>query len=232
MKKLILLTAVATAALASPALARDKTWYIEGDAGAVIVEDSTLAVATPLATNKLDTRVGYDFGGIVGYDLGMFRLEAETSYRRANVDSYTVNGTRYPRGTASGNESALSFMANGLLDFGPDDGLQGFVGGGVGVARVKVLAAAPVGSNINDSDTGFAWQVLAGIRAPISNNVDVGLKYRFFNADKVNLLNAAGSAVNTRMRSHSLLATLTYNFGAAPEPVSYTHLTLPTNREV
>ena len=27
-------------------------------------------------------------------------------------------------------------MVNGLLDFGPDDGLQGFVGGGAGVARV------------------------------------------------------------------------------------------------
>ena len=28
-------------------------------------------------------------------------------------------------------------MLNGMLDFGDDDGIQGFVGGGVGVARVK-----------------------------------------------------------------------------------------------
>ena len=38
MKKIILLTAVASAALASPAIARDHQWYIEGDAGAVVAE--------------------------------------------------------------------------------------------------------------------------------------------------------------------------------------------------
>ena len=38
-------------------------------------------------------------------------------------------------------------MLNGLLDFGDDDGVQGFVGGGVGVARVEVenIFAAPYG---------------------------------------------------------------------------------------
>jgi hypothetical protein len=28
-------------------------------------------------------------------------------------------------------------MVNGLLDFGDDDGLQGFIGGGAGVAKVS-----------------------------------------------------------------------------------------------
>ena len=47
-----------------------------------------------------------------------------------------------PAGTynsAGGSTSALSFMLNGLLDFGEDDGIQGFIGGGVGVAcRVQL----------------------------------------------------------------------------------------------
>ena len=169
---------------------RDRAWYVQVEGGPMIVEDMKFSVAPANTTNSMDTKTGYDFGGVVGYDLGMFRLEAETSYRRANTSAYTVNGTRYPLGPSFGNVSALSFMANGLLDFGPDDGLQGFVGGGVGVARVKVNVFAPVGSGIiNDSDTGFAWQALAGVRAPISGNWDAGLTYRFFNADKVNLLN-------------------------------------------
>ena len=29
-------------------------------------------------------------------------------------------------------------MINGMLDFGDDDGISGFVGGGVGMARVEV----------------------------------------------------------------------------------------------
>src|SRR3546814_6065342 len=89
-----------------------------------------------------------------------------------------------------------------LLDFGDDDGLQGFVGGGAGVARVSV---EPVfaGPFLDDSDTGFAWQAIAGVRAPLSDNIDVGLKYRFFNADNLDLVDQAGRDVSTRFRSHS-----------------------------
>src|SRR3546814_1979300 len=71
---------------------------------------------------------------LIGYDFGAFRAEAEVGYRRATIDHFSLDGVR--AGTKS-NNSALSFMLNGLLDFGPDDGLQGFVGGGAGVARVR-----------------------------------------------------------------------------------------------
>src|SRR3546814_6558039 len=108
-------------------------------------------------------------------------------------------------------------MVNGLLDFGDDDGLQGFVGGGAGVARVSV---EPVfaGPFLDDSDTGFAWQAIAGVRAPLSDSIDVGLKYRFFNADNLDLVDQTGRDVSTRFRSHSLLGTLTFNFGGAEPP--------------
>src|SRR3546814_20573796 len=84
-----------------------------------------------------------------------------------------------------------------LLDFGDDDGLQGFVGGGAGVARVSV---EPVfaGPFLDDSDTGFAWQAIAGVRAPLSDSIDVGLKYRFFNADNLDLVDQTGRDVSTR----------------------------------
>ena len=39
MRKLVIGMALATSALATPALARDNAWYIEADAGAMIVED-------------------------------------------------------------------------------------------------------------------------------------------------------------------------------------------------
>ena len=223
MRKLVIGMALASSALATPALARDDSWYIEGDAGGMLVED--MHNLTGVGTGTLNTRTGYDVGGIIGYDFGGFRLEAETSYRRASNDGFGVGATTFNRsgGTLSGNVSALSFMLNGLLDFGSDDGLQGFVGGGAGVGRVKVLAdATGTGFDINDSDTGFAWQALAGIRYPITDHVDVGLKYRLYNQDKVNLIgNANRLPVETRFRSHSLMLTLGYNFGGAviPEPV-------------
>jgi OmpA-OmpF porin, OOP family len=228
MRKLAIGLALASTALASPALARDDQWYVGVDGGAMIVEDLDLDIGTNNDAASIDADKGYDFGGVVGYDFGGFRLESEVSYREADLDGTQViaGGISQGAGPAAngsfdtaGDANALSFMVNGLLDFGDDDGIQGFVGGGVGVARVDVqnILAAP--SWLDDSDTGFAWQALAGVRAPISDNWDVGLKYRFFNASKVNLVDSLGRDVDTRFRSHSLMGSLIYNFGGAPEPV-------------
>src|SRR3546814_13336971 len=90
-------------------------------------------------------------------------------------------------------------MVNGLLDFGDDDGLQGFVGGGAGVARVSVEPVL-AGPFLDDSDTGFAWQAIAGVRAPLSDSIDVGLKYRFFNAANLDLVDQTGRGVSSRFQ--------------------------------
>ena len=230
MRKLAISLALASTALASPALARDDQWYVGVDGGAMIVEDFDLDIGVNENAASIEADKGYDFGGVVGYDFGGFRLESEVSYREADLDSISVAAGGIPvnAGTlplsngdfeTAGDANALSFMVNGLLDFGNDDGLQGFVGGGVGVARVDVHNTLAAPTWLDDSDTGFAWQALAGIRAPISDSWDVGLKYRFFNADKVNLVDRLGRAVDTRFRSHSLMGSLIYNFGGAPEPV-------------
>ncbi|MBJ7442370.1 MAG: porin family protein, partial [Sphingopyxis sp.] len=231
MRKLAVAVALASTALASPALARDDSWYVGVGAGVMIVEDLDLDIGTAANAAAIDHRKGYDFEGVVGYDFGGFRAEVEVGFREADIKSGRFAAPGIP-GNASGSSitqfvgntdlngdtNALSFMVNGMLDFGDDDGLQGFVGGGAGVARVSV---EPVfaGPFLDDSDTGFAWQAIAGVRAPLSANWDVGLKYRFFNVDNLDLVDQRGRDVSTRFRSHSILGTLTYNFGGAPEPV-------------
>lgn len=181
MRKLALAAALATSALATPALARDNSWYVGVDAGVLLVEDQDIRFNPGVTVPDVDYHKGYDFDANIGYDFGSFRLEAEAAYKRAKVD--------LDKSGFGGAASALSFMLNGLLDFGPDDGLQGFVGGGVGVSRGKLATDL-----VNDSDTGFAWQALAGVRYPLSSNVDVSLKYRFFNQDKIKLVNDYATA--------------------------------------
>jgi outer membrane protein OmpA-like peptidoglycan-associated protein len=230
MRKLAISLALASTALASPALARDDQWYVGVDGGAMIVEDLSLDIGAINDAASVDSDKGYDFGGVVGYDFGGFRLESEVSYRQADVTGFTSQTAQIPSGAGTvlarpgsydvaGDASALSFMVNGLLDFGDDDGLQGFVGGGVGVARIDVQTVLAAPAFLDDSDTGFAWQALAGVRAPLSDSWDVGLKYRFFNADKVSLVDRLGRGVDTRFRSHSIMGSLIYNFGGAPAPV-------------
>ena len=223
---------MASTALASPALAKDDSWYIGAEFGSMLVEDSEFDVNDGASTHEVNHDYGFDGGGYVGYDFGGFRLEAEVSYRQADLDSVEAGPTGLPVGggvvapagiyTVGGDASALSFMLNGLLDFGDDDGLQGYVGGGIGVARTsyEVTPFANFSSTVDDSDSGLAYQALAGIRAPLTDSIDVGLRYRFFRATEVELVDLGGNTLEDDFTSHSLMGTLEFNFGepAAPPP--------------
>ncbi|MGJ8536786.1 MAG: OmpA family protein [Parasphingopyxis sp.] len=252
MLKSIFAVALSLILAATPALARDDSWYIGAEAGGTIISNADIDVtnsAGVFANNaySINTEPGFDVGGILGYDFGWFRLEADVSYRRAEVTGIeqnlgsrlpiagTVTGTSVnynpggPNGNPPGNPfqwngaqgsmRILAFMANGLLDFGDDDGFQGYIGGGVGIARtsfdgIRVTDAAPVITD--DSDSGFAWQLVAGVRYPLSRNFDIGVKYRFFNQDDVGTNSFYSTSDETDVRSHSALVTLTYNFGSSP----------------
>jgi hypothetical protein len=115
-------------------------------------------------------------------------------------------------------------MVNALADFGAVDGLGFYAGAGLGRAWGKAL---------NDSDSAWAWQLIAGVRTALSPNIDAGLKYRYFRTRELNFqggpLQYGGPSrvasftpsLNGPFKSHSLLASLVFNFGAppAPEPV-------------
>jgi len=228
MRKLALAAVLASTALAAPAMARDGAWYIGVEGGGMIVEDIDFRFAGQKNAVSADTKTGYDVDGIIGYDFGMFRLEGEVAKKHASVDTITNSSAVGFNGAlgqynAAGVVSVLSFMANALVDFGPDDGLQGYVGGGAGIARTKFsgIAAGPTGPIVDDSDTRFAWQAIAGVRYPVTTNVDIGLKYRLMNTHPRDIPGPVASTVyDGRVRTHSLLASLVYNFGepAAPPP--------------
>jgi OOP family OmpA-OmpF porin len=204
------------------------TWYVGGEFGAMIVEDVELDIGAVENAVTVNHEYGYDGGLFVGYDLGAFRIEAEAAYKKADLESFATTlrlpgeGSVFPaqRDFAGGSTSALSFMINGMLDFGDDDGISGFVGGGVGMARVKAnnqRVFANTAPFLDDSDSKLAWQVFAGVRQAISDNIDVTVKYRFFNVDNLRMVAFNGNEAEWRFRSHSLLGGLTYRF-AKPTP--------------
>lgn len=247
MRKLAVAMALATTALAGPAFARDGAWYAGVEGGAMLVEDIDFDLRTSTGAQvnnavNIDHEPGFDVGAVLGYDFGAFRVEAEVAYRDANLDAVRVGngvppvdvaastlapGTAGTYEAADGNTRAWSAMLNALLDFGGDESpWGGFVGGGVGIARVKSseYQLAKFGpAFLDDRDTSFAWQLIAGVRRALTQNVDVGLKYRFFNVQNHRIWETdfGGRATewDGRVRTHSLLATVTYNFGeAAPAP--------------
>src|SRR3954466_13138150 len=212
MRKLAIAVALSSTLLATPAFARDGAWYVGGEFGAMIVEDSNVNVGATSNALRLRYRYGYDGDINVGYDLGSFRIEGEVAYKRARIKS-EINTIAFPgqnpanftgSNRSSGNQSALSFMLNGMLDFGDDAGISGFVGGGAGIARVKINNAR-IFSNpspyLDDSDSRFAWQVFAGVRQAVSDNIDVTVKYRFFNVPNVRMTAFNGQQTKIRFRT-------------------------------
>ncbi|MDQ3075244.1 MAG: outer membrane beta-barrel protein [Pseudomonadota bacterium] len=226
-----LLAAVAAAAIATPAVARDGSPYVGIEGGIVLPEDLIFDVGVDSTSSSnrfdraftIDFKKGLDVDAIAGYDFGSFRLEGELGYKRLRVDGVRLDtafassiGVINNDFDISDRGSVISLMGNAMLDFGDDDGWSGFVGGGVGRARVKVPG---------DTDSSFAFQGIAGVRKAITPNIDVGLKYRYFRVSKLDFnddFSNGGSVfgLNTRgkLTTHSLLASLIYNF-AAPAPI-------------
>jgi outer membrane protein OmpA-like peptidoglycan-associated protein len=231
MNKLFFASMLASSALAGTVHAqgtRDTGPYITLEGGAVKQEGA--GISSPAGfehTNRFKT--GWEAGAAIGYDYGHFRLEAEGFYNRSTMRSEErALGTPLPNGTFTqadglrGRTSTYAGMGNVLLGLGHWGGVKGYVGAGVGYARVRLDDELPAATRINAHDSGFAWQALAGLSLPISHNLDLGMRYRYFRPDGADHFNAAdGSDRRGKLRSHSLLATLTYNFGAhSPEPAS------------
>ena len=226
-----LLAAAAAAAIATPALARDGSPYVGVEGGLMIVEDLTQDVivrdggtsTTFAEAYEVDFKRGIDVDAIAGYDFGVFRVEGELGYKRLRLDDVRPSsafvsalGVTDADFDVDGRGSVLSLMANGLLDFGDDDGWSGYVGGGIGRARVRFAG---------DSDSALAHQAIAGVRKAITPNIDLGLKYRYFRTARLNFsdefrdgTDVFGLSSKGKLRTHSLLASLIYNF-AAPAPV-------------
>jgi len=112
--------------------------------------------------------LGFGFGAFVGGRVTPnVRLEGEIGYRSNDLES--LGGT-----AAGGDVTSLAFMANGYYDIPVQSAVIPYVGAGIGVADVEMNGLR------NDSDTVFAFQLMAGGAIPVSPNVALTGEYRLF----------------------------------------------------
>jgi len=221
-----LLAAVAVAAFATPALARDGSPYVGIEAGLMLPNKSNYDVALSDGTTtveydnglRLKQGMGYDVDAIAGYDFGAFRLEGELGWKKTGSGTpQASDDLRADTGLDNADLRALrtntrvvSAMVNYLLDLPLTSESTLYFGGGGGRAKVRTF---------DDSDSALAWQLIAGLRAEMTPNVDLGIKYRYFNTGRLHYggsetLDGVTYSADTRGKftSHSLLASLIYNF--------------------
>ncbi|HVH49204.1 MAG TPA: outer membrane beta-barrel protein, partial [Sphingomicrobium sp.] len=226
MRKYLLAAAAVSALAATPALARDGSGYAGIEGGLVLDADADFDFDADFDGDvfenddvfDIDFKSGLDADAIIGYDFGMFRVEGELGYKKVKADDVEIDDDFAdfvgidPADTEfdiDGKAKVWSGMVNGLVDFGNEDGLSFYAGGGVGRAKVKMLG---------DKDSAWAWQLIAGARYAVSSNIDLGVKYRYFQTGKMEFedsFDTGDGIVNFanegKLRSHSLLASLIFN---------------------
>src|SRR6478752_10336423 len=119
MRKLAIAVALASTALATPAVARDRSVYVGLEGGVMWVENArinTVDANGGVVNFRLHHNSGYDVDAIAGYDFGGLRAEVEVADKRAGLD--TLNLTT----DLDGHVTTTSLMGNLLLDFGNENG--------------------------------------------------------------------------------------------------------------
>jgi len=213
--KMYLLAGIALASLATPAAARDRSAYFGIEAGPMWVRDGSVTFEGEDSFD-VDHKMGVDGDLIAGYDFGVVRAEAELGYKWAGHQEYSDSSESVD---ADGHSRAYSLMGNVLADFGDDARVNFYVGGGVGIASIReTFSIEDDTDQFSIKDSNLAWQIIAGVRAPVFRYFDVGLKYRYFNGGRINDDVDSEAISARRWRSHSLLASLIYNFNAPAAP--------------
>jgi opacity protein-like surface antigen len=219
------LAVTAAVAASTPAVARDGSLYGGIEGGLIFDGKAEMDLETTVDSDTFDiddaVEIGFKRGAdvdlIAGYDFGMFRAEAELGYKHLRVRDFDLANDLIGADVigdgldAEGSATVWSFMGNALLDFGGNEGVGAYLGGGIGPAHGKYRG---------ESGTALAWQILAGVRMPVSSTIDLGLKYRYFHSQKLKFSDSfdAGELgivdIDARgsLRNHSLLASLVYNF--------------------
>lgn len=218
--------ALAGAAISMPASANDGSAYVGVDAGVLLPKGVSLKVAATEDAARITTNAGWDGDVLIGYDFGQFRLEAEGSLKTSSTqqllagkapDVDPVSPGNQDMASVSGDLKTKSFMLNALYDAGKDGGIGLYAGGGVGFGSAtyesKIFGVpTPL---LDDKAKGFAWQLVAGVSIPVTDNIEIGAKYRYFNLNGLDFDSPIAGEISSDFQSHSLLTSLRINFGAA-----------------
>src|SRR3982751_5012617 len=204
MKRYLLAAASVAAFAAAPAAARDHSAFFGLEVGPMWAQDSHVKVGgVPFL--DVSHKLGVDGDLIAGYDFGIVRAEIEGAHKWAKHDEYQINPQFSDGDTtfdADGHSRVYSVMGNVLIDLGDNEKVNFYGGGGLGIAWVREKFRIDDDSLGSIKDSGLAWQLIAGVRAPVFRHFDIGLKYRYFNAGKIKD-DVGGTNLRSRFRSHS-----------------------------
>ena len=153
-----------------------------------------------------------DNSGMLGLKLGyilpqarVIALEFEWNYMfQQNIPSQVVSGV-----TESGNVALNNFLVNLILRY-PEGRVHPYIGGGIGASSMNIQNTEAIAGRVvnyaNETSTGFAWQLLAGINFDLAPNLSADLTYRYLGT------NPSFTAINVDYRTSAVTVGLNFHF--------------------
>lgn len=160
---------------------------------------------------ELNTQSGINGALAVGVTFGMLRGEIEAVYRY-NPNDKTVDG-----GVQTGADGSLStahIFLNGYLEMGILGLVTPYVGVGVGYGTVSLNLKDLNGTVVvDDDDTVYSYQLMAGAAANLTENWSITAEYRYFDTitdAELTLKSGLGTVENSDIRSHEIRFGIRY----------------------
>ena len=160
--------------------------YVDVSGGMNMLEDTDFNFATGVdVENEYDN--GVYVAGELGYNFGKFlfvdnvKIGAEVSYTENDIDVHNIPALGGAQAASTGDISATTVLANMYHEFDTQTKFVPYYGLGAGFSKIDAegygVQAAP--NALEDDDTSFVYQLTAGVDYMLSDNVDLGLRYRY-----------------------------------------------------
>ena len=163
----------------------------------------------------------WSIGGAAGVKWNdLLRTELELSHSQWSGDYLSTiwQGGAPSNSSAVGTVAATYLLGNVWVDMKSNSAFTPYAGGGVGLAFVNTTGVRWGNSStwgyVDASQTRLAWQLGAGVKYDISEQLTLDVGYRFKNVDGLQFVNGngRGNFVSGRLSSHNIEVGLTYNF--------------------
>ena len=206
-----------SADLAAPAGHGYKPYVSLFGGASILTKNPNATLTTPFSASAdaLMNNPGYIIGGAVGIDWGnQVRTELELSHARWTSDTARVyiSGTTFDT-PAQSDVSATYLLGNAWLDLTQGSKLTPYIGGGLGIGWANVNAATDTPFVTHFNASGLAFQLGAGVRFDVSDNVSIDAGYRFKDIVGLNYSSDTPMALtDTSLASHNFQVGLTLKF--------------------
>jgi opacity protein-like surface antigen len=157
---------------------------------------------------SFDTGLGAGLVG--GYSYDIFRLEGELFYKSNDVDKISSLGVSL---SGDGDVTAMGVMINAYYDFKTGTPFTPYIGAGIGFAQVSANDVGAFGVVlVDDDDTVFAYQAIAGVGYSISNALTLDLMYKYFATTDPEFNDVVGDPIESEYSSHNVMVGLRFNY--------------------